>query len=203
MIQGFTSNALVIYPLADDYHGRGSQYFLHMNAAATNLQKYLKLNNITYDCFITDDVAKEVVVTPDRWISTLNQGDLFFVKNNCEGMDKPFGTVITNDDVIKTTLTKYPTERGLSVERRFEQVLKRDAMARRELVKLYKMVVLFKQPKSPTIRYTVKPGSGLMYIEIDNSTFLVKCYMSDTEVGATELLEVKNGFMPMYEWEVE
>ena len=76
MIQGFTSHALVIYPLLMDYRGRGSRYFLHLNAAATNLQKYLRKNNITYDCFITDDAARESTVQPDRWLQTLNAGEV-------------------------------------------------------------------------------------------------------------------------------
>lgn len=202
MLQGFDNKALVIYPLADDYYSKGLQYENHIRISALNVQKYLKLNNVYYDCFVTDDIAREIRVSPDRWVATLNQGDMFFVKNNCEDMFVDFANVVTNADVIKSTQDKYPNERGLGVERRFELVLKRDSMARREILKTYKIVILFKQPKSPAMRFVAKPGSGIMYIEIDNSSFLAKCFMSDTLMDTTELLGIKNGYMPAYEWEV-
>lgn len=202
MIQGFTSHALVIYPLLMDYRGRGSRYFLHLNAAATNLQKYLRKNNITYDCFITDDAARESTVQPDRWLQTLNAGDMFFVKRNCVGMDGSFTNVIEFPEIWEAVSMAYPNERGASVDRRFELVLKRDSKARREIMKTYQMVVLFKQPKSPAMRITTKAESGILYMEIDNTTFTSKCFMSDMEVDPISLLGIPNGNMPVYEWEV-
>ena len=202
MIQGFTAHALVIYPFIADYRGRGSRYFMHMNAAATNLQKYLRKNNISYDCYITDDVARECTVQPDRWLQTLNPGDMFFVKRNCEGMDGSFTNTVEFADTWESVGQAYPNERGVSIDRRFELVLKRDTKARREIMKTYQMVILFKQPKSPAMRITTKAGSGVLYVEIDNTTFITKCYMSDMEVDPISILGIPNGNMPAYEWEV-
>lgn len=203
MIQGFTSHALVIYPLIADYRGRGSRYFLHLNNAAINLQKYLQSNGVTYDCFITDDVARESSVQPDRWLQTLNAGDMFFVKRNCKGMDGSFTNVVEYPDIWEHVNTSYPNERGVSVDRRFELVLKRDSKARREIMKTYRMVVLFKQPKSPAMRITTKAESGVLYMEIDNTTFIARCFMSDMEIDPISILGIPNGNMPAYEWEVQ
>lgn len=202
MIRGFTSHALVIYPLIEDYQGRGSRYCLHLNNAAANLQKYLHNNDVMYDCFITDDVARECAVQPDRWLQTLNAGDMFFVKRNCEGMNGSFTNVVEFPDIWEQVSASYPNERGASVDRRFEKVLKRDSKARREIMKTYRMVVLFKQPKSPAMRITTKAESGILYMEIDNTTFMAKCFMSDMEIDPISLLDIPNGNMPAYEWEV-
>ena len=69
-------------------------------------------------------------------------------------------------------------------------------------MKTYQMVVLFKQPKSPAMRITTKAESGVLYMEIDNTTFISKCFMSDMEVDPISLLGIPNGNMPAYEWEV-
>ena len=166
------------------------------------MQKYLRKNNITYDCFITDDAARESTVQPDRWLQTLNAGDMFFVKRNCVGMDGSFTNVIEFPEIWESVSVAYPNERGVSADRRFELVLKRDSKARREIMKTYQMVVLFKQPKSPAMRITTKAESGVLYMEIDNTTFISKCFMSDMEVDPISLLGIPNGNMPAYEWEV-
>lgn len=203
MIQGFTQNALVIYPLIGDYQGRGQNYLSHIQAASRNVKNYLEKNGITADNFITDDVALDISTSPSRWISTLSQGDLFFAKNNCVGMSRSFTNMIDFPDINQQMLAKYPNIKGASMERRYELVLKRDSAARREILKRYNLVILFKQPKSPTMRVMPKKESGIMYIEIDNTTFMATCYISDMKIGATELLGIKNGFMPAYDWEVD
>ena len=90
----------------------------------------------------------------------------------------------------------------MSVERRFEITLKRESSARTMITKRYKFVIYVKQSKMPAIRVTPKAGSGILYLEITNVNFLATCYMSDMKMDVSDILGVKNGNMPVYEWEV-
>lgn len=42
MIRGFVREALVVYPLWEDYFGRSREYQSHLNKAADNVKEYLK-----------------------------------------------------------------------------------------------------------------------------------------------------------------
>lgn len=202
MLKGFTESGLVVFPLYSDYIERPSSYRNKLNLAVANIAEYLRYNEISVDYFSTDDVAHEVSVSPDRWAITLNKGDMFFVQNNCDGGTVLGNNVIEFDDVYSRTAEKYPIARGLSVERRFEVTLKRDQMARRIISKRYKLVILVKQQKSPALRFVTKKDSGVIYVEIDNITFLATCWMSDMKMDITEILGIRNANMPVYEWEV-
>jgi hypothetical protein len=202
MLYGFTRNALVVYPFMDDYSGRSSGYVDHVNRAASNLHTYLRNCSITYDCFATDDVARAVRQVPDRWLLTLNGGDMHFVKTNCEGMDLDFSNGVKYPDVYTATAERFPIERGASIDNRFEAILKRDAKARREIEKKYSLTIMFNQPKSPAMKLTPKAESGRLLILIDNTTFIAKCYMSDMLMDPIDLLGIPNANAPVYEWEV-
>lgn len=202
MLNGFTKEALFIYPSYADYAERSSSYRNKLLRTAVNVKKYLSSNGIEMHCFSSDDVAHEVKVSPDSWVITLNRGDMFFVQNNCEGGSVLSDNVVTFDSIYQQAADKYPLSRGMTVERRFEVVLKRDSLARRLIVGEYKFIILVKQQKSPAIRYTVKKNSGVVYLEIDNVSFMPKCWMSDMVMDVSQILGVQNAFMPVYEWEV-
>lgn len=203
MIKGFTNKALVIYPLPDDYFGRGRSYEGHLNTAARKLRDYLRMCGISYDCFATDDIARNTKESPDRWVLTLGSGDMHFVSTNCEGMDLDFSQGVKYPDMYKESLQKYPNVKGASIDNRFESILKRDAMVRRKILKDYKLVFIFNQPKSPAMRITPKADSGVLNILIDNTNFLAQCYMSDMSVSPVDILGIPNGNAPAYEWEVD
>lgn len=202
MIKGFTRNAIVMFPYYDDYEGRGSSYTNKMERAASKLKQYLNVCDITYDCFNTDEVATLLRTEPDRWVSTLNQGDSFFVKQNCEGSVFNTRNMVYHEDVYLETAARFPIDRGTGEERRFELILKRDSKAKRDIAKKYKLVVLFKASSKTMFKYTPKAGSGILYLEIDAFNFIPKCWMSDTAMDVIEILGVPNGNAPVYEWEV-
>ena len=203
MIEGFTRTALVVYPSFEDYTGRSSAYEKHLDDAAKKIKDYLNMCNIRYQCFATDDVAQACEVVPDDWLLTLGSGDMFFAKTYCKGMDKDFSKAIKFPEIYKACNERYPVVKGLSIDGRFESMLQRDAKARRDIVKEYKIVVLFNQPKSPAIKLIPKKDSGKLYIFIDNTNFLAKCFMSDMEINPIDILGVPNGNAPVYEWEVD
>lgn len=202
MLSGFTREALFVYPTFADYEDRSSSYKNKLMKTADNIKKYLNSNGIEMHCFSSDDVAHEIHVSPDKWVVTLNRGDMFFVQSNCEGGSVMSDNAVTFDDVYQKTADKYPISRGMTVERRFEVVLKRDSLARRLIAGEYKLLILVKQPKSPAIRYTVKKDSGVVYMEVDGVSFMAKCWMSNMVMDVTQILGVQNAFMPVYEWEV-
>lgn len=203
MIRGYTREALVVYPSYEDYVGRSRNYEIHIDKAASKVKEYLEKCGIRYQCFATDDVANLCEVVPDDWVLTLGSGDMFFAKTNCKGMDRDFSRAVKHPEIYKECLEKYPPARGQSLDGRFETMLLRDAKAKREIVKKYSLVILFNQPKSPAIKLTPKKDSGKLYILIDNTNFLAKCYISDMEVNPIDILGIPNGNAPVYEWEVE
>lgn len=199
MIQGFARTALVLYPYWEDYSGRSSSYYNHINKAAENIKKYMNACGIKTVSFITDDAARDIRTTPDIWIQTLGSGDMFFAKQYCAGMDVDFHNVEVKKEVSQEMLKKYPNVKGASVDSRFEMMLKRDTAARRQIMKEYNLLVLF----NPTLKYAPKEGSNKLAVVIENSSFIPKTYISDMEENAIDLLGIKNGNMPVYEWEVE
>lgn len=203
MIRGFVREALVVYPLWEDYSGRSREYQSHINKAAENVKEYLKKCNIDLHSFVTDDVARTCSTIPDNWVLTLGTGDMFFVKTNCEGMDVDYSKAVRFPDIYSECAEKYPISKTMSKDGRFEAILQRDGKARREIVKNYNFIILFKQPKSPALRLQPKEGSGKLIITIDNTTFLPECYMSDMRVDPIDLLGIPNANMPAYEWEVD
>ena len=202
MIRGFVREALVIYPLWEDYTGRSRDYMSHLNKAAENVKEYLTMCDIAAHSFATDDVARNCSVSPTNWVLTLGTGDMFFVKTNCEGMDADYSRAVKFPDIYTECADKYPISKTMSKDGRFEAILQRDSKARREIVKNYNLVIMFKQPKSPAMRLQPKEGSGKLIITIDNTTFLPECFMSDMKMDPIDLLGIPNANMPAYEWEV-
>lgn len=203
MIEGFTKHALVVYPHSTDYVGKNYDYKNNMDMSTRKLHTYLDKCGITYDCFITDDVARTVKEAPDRWVRSLLGGDMFFVKRNCVGFDREFKNEVTFDEIYSAVAEAVPVARGISTEARFERIITRDEKARKEICKKYNMIVLFKQGSNPAIKYTPKANSNVLYIEIDNTTFVAKCYMSNMVVDNIDILGFGNANMPVYEWEVD
>lgn len=203
MISGFSDSAVIIYPYYEDYGDKGASYKEHIHRGSDILISYLRKCGIKADCFVTDDVARMVPASPSRWLHTLNRGDMFFARNNCDGMDMEFEPSVVFEDVYDATAEKFPIPVKASVDRRFEVMLKRDGMARRLIMKKYKMVFGFRQPKNDSVRFKTKPNSGILYTEIDNTSFRVNSWMGDMSMDTTDLFGVKNAYMPLYEWEVD
>ena len=124
MITGFTNHALIVFPDEEVFEGRSHSYNGKLLKTTQVLREYLNLCEITMDCFATDSVAVDQHVRVDRWIGTLGQGDMFFVKNNCEGVYTDTANIINNNEVILEAAAKFPIERGAGFDTRFEQVLK-------------------------------------------------------------------------------
>ena len=202
MIENFTKSALMVFPYYEDYRSRNTRYKTNLNNTVRNISTLLKKSGVELHYFVTDDVAQELTVKPDKWAVTLNRGDMFFVSNNCVGIPELHDNAVYFDDVYEATVQTHAIDRTMSVERRFEITLKRESSARTMITKRYKFVIYVKQSKMPAIRVTPKAGSGILYLEITNVNFLATCYMSDMKMDVADILGVKNGNMPVYEWEV-
>uniref|UniRef100_UPI00402890C8 hypothetical protein n=1 Tax=Gemmiger formicilis TaxID=745368 RepID=UPI00402890C8 len=100
MITGFTNHALIVFPDEEVFEGRSHSYNGKLLKTTQVLREYLNLCEITMDCFATDSVAVDQHVRVDRWIGTLGQGDMFFVKNNCEGEYTDTANITNNNEVI-------------------------------------------------------------------------------------------------------
>lgn len=200
MITGFTNHALIVFPDEEVFEGRSHSYNGKLLKTTQVLREYLNLCEITMDCFATDSVAVDQHVRVDRWIGTLGQGDMFFVKNNCEGVYTDTANITNNNEVILEAAAKFPIERGAGFDTRFEQVLKRDAKAKRSIAEKYRLLVLFITSKKMPVKYKHKPGT--MCLEINSTNFMPTVYMAETKIDPIEILGVPNGNAPVYEWEV-
>lgn len=199
MIQGFTQKALLLLPEIYSYQEGNTDYREHLVKTVRNIKEFCKKSNIYLDCFITDDLARELWI-PDRWVQTLSSGDMFFVRRNCEDMEHTFENVQTYPELYQKLLSEIPNEEGASTDKRFGLILKRDAKARRVIEKDYKLIIQIYQAGAQ--KYRLKKNSGVMYIKIHDMSFLAETYMSDTEISSIDLLGVPNANMPVYEWEV-
>lgn len=202
MIKGFTRSALIMYPTYDDFSDRSFDHKWHMDLAADKIHSYLRECNIESACFATDDVARELRDVPDKWVITLSGGDQHFVEVNCDGMNMDFSKCLKYPEIYKVTAEKYPLEKGSTPEGRFDVILNRDSKAKREIVKEFNLVLQIGTGKGAAMKLTPKAGSGKLYILIDNTSFLAKCYMSDMEINPIDILGIPNGNAPVYEWEV-
>lgn len=199
-MRGFTREALLLFPKLESYEYRSEIYKLQMKRATKVICDYLVKQDIEPRCFATDEVGPGLVPDSCRLIQTLSVGDLFWAQKNCKDI-YPVRDGVMYDDLYAKALTKFPMKPGLSVEQRFEDVLKREEFVCKALIKEYKLIVFFRQGNNPSYKLTSKPNDAKIIMFIDNSNFRAKCYMGGIEMDNLNILGFNSANRPVFEWE--
>lgn len=203
-MQGFSDKALILFPPYELYIDRDSRYKMQFRQAVWKLCAYLRMQGIIPHVFYTDDVAREVNHPDFTWVSTLSKADRFFASRNCRAMqDALTRSTVLFDDVYNEITAKDPGEPNMSVEERFEMVLRHNSKAAAKIIPLYDIVVHVRFKSKQQYRVASKAGDKKIRIVVDANTFLPTCYIGGMEVDACDLLQVPYGNRCLDVWEID
>lgn len=200
-MQGFDTKALILFPKYENYEFKSGDYKYQFKKAVSNLIKYLESVGIEPHVFYTDDVARDINHPGFKWVSTLSTADRYFVAKNCDNCGNALELpMITFDEVYNKVLDKDPGSLSMSMEERYEMVLRHSIKASSSIIPMYKIVVHFQIPKRAQYKVVSKPNDGRIRIDISANTFAPKVYMSGIEEDACDLLGVPYGNRSLDVW---
>ena len=192
-MQGFTDRALICFSDVDKYNSATSMWRSWYQKSLDNLCARLALDNITPCVMYTDPLALvlkhscEVLATSDR-------ADMFFMATH--GMPK-LATTPLDKRIVDLLNKKFPTERGITADARGYLIGKRTALAERELLKEFKLVIAFGTLYKPK----TKDGDERAIITVSQQ-FIPHLKLSgfDAQIGA--FMQYPGATAPMYDWSV-
>lgn len=203
-MKGFDNKALVLFPKMENYEFKGAAYKYQFKTAVDKLCKYLKSIGMEPHVFYTDDVGREINHKDFKWVSTLSKADRFFVSKYCDGTSGALTTpMIEYDDIYNEVTAKDPGTVDMSVEERFEMVLRHDLKAANKLIPTYKVVCHFLIKGKSKYKVTSKQGDGKIRVNINANNFMPTVYMGGNEENACDLLGVPYANRCLELWEVK
>lgn len=202
-MRGFSDTALVLFPKPESYENRTDDYHYKFKKAVNNLSAYLNNCDMKIKCFATDEVSLISGIKDATWIQTLNDADKFFMMTHNVNMTAwKWMDLEKVPEKYDLAAKKFPLERGLTADQRFEVLVKRENLITKELIKEAKVVINFEQPNNPNYKVVSKEDDAKICIIISNRTFLPKCYLSGNEIDPNDLLAFQGANRPIYSWEV-
>lgn len=202
-MKGFDTKALVLFPALEDYEERSNEYKSQFVYAVNRVVEYLLSNDIVPHMFITDDVARALQPSNVQWVTTLSKADTYFVKKNCDGMsDIGNMSAIEFPDLYNEITAKDPGEKDMSVEQRFEMVMRHHNKATQAIIPTYRIVVHFRFKNKMQYKVSSKLNDNKIRINVDANAFLPECLISGTVVDACDMLQIPYGNRPLTKWEV-
>lgn len=198
-MRGFTDRALVILPRWSDFQYRNTLATNHLKRALDNIFKWLKYDDIMPVFLSTDETALHLVNTDVTWARTTNDGDTYFIEQNCLDMDKHLEKCIDYPVIWSEALKKYPNKRGQSIESRLEDVIKRESYSANKIIKEFRLVVAIGQ----NYRVNPKVEDQKLYVIVDDVSFLPKTFMSGAQIDPCRLLGFNSANHPVYDWEIK
>lgn len=200
---GFDDKALILFPKLENYDNKGSAYKFQFKKAVDNMCKYLASINITPHVFYTDDVARLVNHPDFVWVSTLGTADRFFISKYCDGCSEALTKdMISMPDIYNEIEMKDPGNPNMSVEERFEMILRHDSKASTKIIPTYKIVIHFAVKGKSKYKVATKQGDGKIRINVNAANFMPTVYMSGNEENACDLLAIPYANRCLDNWEV-
>lgn len=202
-MQGFDTKALLLFPKIENYENKSGSYKYQFKTALNNVISYLKSIGIEPHAFYTDDVAREIRHSSFVWVSPLGKADRFFLSKHCADCGDAISTpMIEYDEVYNDILAKDPGSLDMSINDRFEMVLRHTAKAVSKIIPQYKIVVHFSLANKAQYKVTSKPNDGKIRIIVNASTFQPKVLMGGVEENACDILGVPYASRGLDLWEV-
>lgn len=201
-MRGFDNKALILFPFYDNYQSRNSTYKYQCSQAVNHLCAYLKSVDIEPHVFYSDDVAR-LINNPDFvWVASMGRADSFFASRNCDGMQEALTRpTVLYEDIYNDVLAKDPGSQDMSVEERFEMVVRHVNKAVAKIIPTYKIVIHFRFKNRMQYKVASKAGDSKIRINVDANTFLPTCYMGGIEMNACDLLAIPYGNRSLDVWE--
>lgn len=201
-MRGFDNKALILFPYFENYQSKNSAYRYQLRMAVTHLCNYLKEIGMEPHVFYSDDVAREIANEDFVWVSTMSKADSFFASRNCAGMqDAMKRPTVTFDDIYNDVTAKDPGYNDMSVEERFEMVVRHVNKAVAKIIPMYKVVIHFRFKNKMQYKVASKAGDSKIRINVDANTFQPTCYMGGIEMNACDLLDIPYGNRALDVWE--
>lgn len=202
-MRGFDDKALILFMKEDLYDVKSYEYKYKLRHAVTNLCLYLGMMDIEPHVFYTDDVAR-IIANPDfKYVSTLAQGDKFFLSRNVEGTsDALTRKLIEYPDIYNEILMKDPGSNDMTKDQRFEMVLRHDQKAAAKIIPKYKIVFHFLMKGNAKYKVTSKPGDGKIRANININTFTMQVLLGGIEEDPISILNVPYASRSLINWEV-
>ncbi len=200
-MKGFDDKALILFPKWENYNNKSVGYKYQFKRAVSNLVSYLESVSIAPHVFYTDDVARDINNESFVFVSTLNKTDRYFISKNCDGCsDALTCPMISFDDVYNDILAKDPGSLDMSVNERFEMIIRHTNKAASKIIPMYKIVVHFLIPSKSQYKVTTKPGDGKIRITVSANTFTPKAYLSGSEENICDLLNLSCASRSLDKW---
>lgn len=202
-MQGFDDKALILFPKLENYIGKNYTYKNQFNKALNNLVLYFTSRGIQPYAFYTDDVARELRHPGILFVNPLGDADTFFIAKYCDKAgDAMTLPMVRYDSVISEVLSKDAGDPSMSVEERFEMVIRHIQKGTSKIIPMYKIVAHFQIPKRVQYKVVSKPGDGKIRINISANTFAPKVFMSGQEEDPCDIFAANYCNRCLDMWEV-
>lgn len=200
-MKGFSKTGIMLLPKLETYRSRDDFYHLNLKKSIAKALAFFKSKDIQLECFTTDELANQLRPEGVEWVNASTPEDIFFIKKNVEGMTHLMsGKDI--DYIYEEVRTKYPAGRGLSLEDRFDILLKRDKWSANKYIQEQKLVITFEHSQNAYYKIKTKDGDGRIIFRVNHNNFTISSILSGQPIDVTYLAEYNGATKPLYAWEV-
>lgn len=202
-MKGFDNKALILFPKLESYEGKPFNYTYQFGKAVNNLVAYLKSIDIEPHVFYTDDVARKIGHEDFVWVSPLNKADRFFISKYCDDcIDALRRPMIEHPELVDAIVSKDPGEPDMTVEDRFEMVIRHINKAVTKIIPEYKIVIHFVVANNSQYKVITRPNDGKIRINVKAVNFSPAAYLSGVEENICDLLNLSCASRCLDLWEV-
>jgi len=203
-MRGFDNKALILFPKLENYKNKQGMYKYTFKTALDNMISYLKSVDIEPHVLYSDDVAREIRHNDFVWVSPVNKADRFFMSKYCDNCKDALQLpMVEFDDIYNDIISKDPGSVDMSVNERFEMVLRHINKATAKVIPNYKIVVHFSVPSKSQYKVTSKPNDGKIRITVSANNFSVKVLMGGNEENICDMLGVPYASRSLDLWRVD
>lgn len=200
---GFADKALILLPKQQTYETRNATYKYDFLQSVKNIIKYLQMYDIQPYGLYTDDIMRDIRPEGVELLSILSMSDSYFAATNCDGMHDAL-TIKKWDqqDVIDKANLDAENIQDMSVEERFNLLLKHEKKVAKAFIASFKIVFIYNYSNKHNYIATSKPGDERIRVYVDANTFVPQVYMSGTEINACDILNLSCGSRAISKWEL-
>ena len=144
---GFADEALILLPNQDMYNKRNTAYRYEFKRSLDNLLKYLNKLDIKAYGLYTDDIMRDIRPEGVKLLSVLSSADSYFAATKCDNMyDALQIEKWSNQDLIDKANLDAENVQDMSVEERFDLLIKHEKKVVRAFIASYKIVFIYNYP---------------------------------------------------------
>jgi len=203
-MEGFAKNAIILLPKEENYWSKDDQWLRSFQLAVENVIKFITLNfHIVPEALTTDALAVYLSPAGVKWINVSAPEDIYFVRRNCDGLDKmPEGRDVEGE-YYKEARTKFPIVAKMTREERFSVAAQRERLVFKKVIQECKLVISFENPYVAQYKTYKELKKDRIVLIVSHLNFTVKAYYNGEEIGFSELTNIPWTLNPANTWRVE